>query len=46
MSIVTIIIALVVVFIAWKVLTGVLKIGAILAVVLLAAYLLSRGGLG
>ncbi|MEO6153796.1 MAG: hypothetical protein ABIT09_01900 [Croceibacterium sp.] len=46
MSIVTIVIALVVVFIAWKLLTGVLKIGAILAVVLIAAYLLSRGGLG
>ncbi|MGN6496325.1 MAG: hypothetical protein ACTHK5_03160 [Tsuneonella sp.] len=46
MSIVTIIIALVVIFIAWKVLTGVLKIGAILAIVVVAAFLLSRGGLG
>ncbi|WP_305096163.1 hypothetical protein [Croceibacterium aestuarii] len=45
MSIATIVIALVLVFIAWKVLTGLLKIGAILAVVVIAAYLLSQGAL-
>ncbi|MGN6499973.1 MAG: hypothetical protein ACTHKM_07475 [Tsuneonella sp.] len=44
MSVVTIIVALVVIFIAWKALTGVVKIGAILASVLVAAYLLSQGG--
>lgn len=43
MSIVAIIVALILVFIAFKVLTGILKIGAILAVVLIAAYLVSQG---
>ena len=46
MDIVTIVVALVLAFIAWKVLTGILKIGAILAVVVLAAWFLTNGGLG
>ena len=45
MDIVTIVVALVLAFIAWKVLTGILKIGAILAVVVLAAWFLTNGGL-
>ncbi len=43
MSIVTIIIALVLIVIAFKVLTGLLKIGAILAIIAIAAYLFSQG---
>ena len=46
MDIVTIVVALVLAFIAWKVLTGILKIGAILVVVVLAAWFLTNGGLG
>ena len=45
MSIVTIIVALILAFIAWKVLTGVLKIGALVLVGVVAIYLISRGGL-
>jgi hypothetical protein len=45
MSIATIVIALIVIFIAWKVLSGVLKIGAILLIVVAAAYFLSRGAM-
>jgi hypothetical protein len=45
MSIATIVIALIVIFIAWKVLSGVLKIGAILLIVVAAAYVLSRGAM-
>jgi len=44
MEIGTIVIALILVFIAWKVLTGLVKVGAVLAVVALSAYLLSQGG--
>jgi hypothetical protein len=43
-SIATIIIALVLVFIAWKVLTGLLKVGAIVLVIALAVYFLAQGG--
>jgi hypothetical protein len=43
-SVATIIIALILVFIAWKVLTGVAKIGAIVLVIALAVYLLTQGG--
>ncbi len=43
MSIVTIIVALILVFVAFKVLTGLLKFGAIIAVLLIAAYLVSQG---
>jgi hypothetical protein len=39
-----IVVALVLVFIAWKVLTGILKVGAILVVVAAAAWFLSQGG--
>ena len=46
MDIVTIVVALVLAFIAWKVLTGILKIGAILVVVVLAAWFLTNGGMG
>ena len=46
MDIVTIVVALVLAFIAWKVLTGIIKIGAILAVVVLAAWFLTNGGMG
>lgn len=44
MSIATIIIALVLIFIAWKVLMGVVKVGAILLIVVAAAWFLSQGG--
>ncbi len=44
MGIATIIIALILIVIAWKVLTGLLKVGAIVVVVALAAYLLTQGG--
>jgi hypothetical protein len=44
MSIVTILVALVAVFIAWKVLTGVIKLGVIALIAVAALYLLSRGG--
>jgi hypothetical protein len=43
MSIVTVIVALVGLFIAWKVLTGVIKLGAIVLIVVAAVYFLSRG---
>ncbi|WP_171033007.1 hypothetical protein [Qipengyuania marisflavi] len=44
MTITTILIALVVIFIAWKVLTGMIKFGLIAAVILGALYFLSQGG--
>ena len=44
MSIATIIIALVLIFIAWKVLMGVVKVGAILLIVVAAAWFLTQGG--
>ncbi len=45
MSIVTLIVVLVGVLIAWKVLTGVIKLGAIALIVVAGLYFLSRGGL-
>ncbi|WP_369025157.1 hypothetical protein [Qipengyuania sp. RANM35] len=45
MSIVTVLIALVVCFIAWKVLTGIIKFGLIAVVLVGALYFLSQGGL-
>lgn len=44
MSIATVLIALVVCFIAWKVLTGIIKFGLIAAVLIGAYYFLSLGG--
>ena len=44
MSIATIIIALVLIFLAWKVLMGVVKFGAIVLILAAAAYFLSQGG--
>ena len=44
MSVATVLIALVLAFIAWKVLTGVIKIGAILLIVVAAAWFASQGG--
>ena len=44
MSIATIVIALILVFIAWKVLTGLLKVGAIVLVIAVAIYFLAQGG--
>lgn len=46
MSIATIVIALVLIFIAWKVLMGVVKFGAIAVILLAAVWFLSQGGLG
>ena len=46
MTTATVVIALVVIFIAWKVFSGLLKVGAILAIVVVAAYLLSQGAAG
>ncbi|ANU08102.1 hypothetical protein [Paraurantiacibacter namhicola] len=43
MSIATILIALVVIFIAWKLLMGVAKFGVIVVVILAALYFLSQG---
>ncbi len=44
MSIVTIIVALALIFIAWKVLMGIVKFGAIILIVVAAIYFLSQGG--
>ena len=43
MDIVTIIVALVLVFIAWKVLMGVIKFGAIALIVIAAIWFISQG---
>ena len=45
MSIVTLIVALVGIVIAWKVLTGVIKLGVIALIVVAGFYILSRGGM-
>ena len=45
MSIATIIIALVGIVIAWKVLTGAIKLGMVAAIVVAALYFLSRGAI-
>lgn len=46
MSIVTILVALVLAFIAWKVLMGVVKFGAIVLILAAAAWFLTSGGMG
>lgn len=46
MSIATIVIALVLCFIAWKVLMGVVKFGAIAVILLAAVWFMSQGGMG
>jgi len=45
MSIVTILIALVLAFIAWKLVTGVIKFGLIAVIVIAAIWLLTQGGM-
>ena len=45
MDIVTILVALVVIFIAWKVLTGIIKFGLIAVVIAAAIWLLTQGGM-
>ena len=45
MEITTILIALVLAFLAWKVLVGIVKFGAIAVIVIAALYFLSQGGL-
>ena len=45
MSIVTIAVSLVAILIAWKILTGVIKLGVIAAIVFAGLYFLSRGGM-
>ena len=45
MSIATIIIALVLIFIAWKVVKGVVKFGLIALIIVAAIYFLSQGGM-
>ncbi|WP_338445271.1 hypothetical protein V5F89_08730 [Pelagerythrobacter marensis] len=44
MDIVAIIVALILVFIAWKVLVGLVKFGAIALIVVAAAWFVSQGG--
>ena len=46
MSIATILIALVLIFIAWKVLKGVVKTVALVAILVIAALVVFGGGLG
>ena len=45
MSIVTLVVALVGIVIAWKVLTGAIKLGVIAVIAVAALYFLSQGGL-
>ena len=45
MEIATVIVALVLVFIAWKVLTGLIKFGLIALVVVAAIWFLTQGGM-
>ncbi len=45
MDIVTVIIALVVIFIAWKLLTGIVKFGLIALVIAAAIWFLMQGGM-
>lgn len=46
MDILTIVIALVLIFIAWKVVKGVIKFGLIALIAVAAIYFLSQGGMG
>ena len=43
MSIVTVVIALVAIVVAWKVLAGMIKLGVIAVIVVVTLYLLSQG---
>ena len=45
MSVVTIIIALVAIVIAWKILSGIFKLGVIVLILAAAVYLLSQGAM-
>ncbi len=45
MSIVTLIVALIAIVIAWKVLTGVIKLGVIAAIIVAGLYFLSQGAM-
>ena len=45
MSIVTILVALVLAFIAWKLVTGVIKFGLIAVIVIAAIWFLTQGGM-
>ena len=45
MSIATLIIALIAIVIAWKVLTGVIKLGVIAVIVVAGFYFISRGAM-
>ena len=45
-SVPTILIALVLIFIAWKVLKGVIKFGLIALIAVAAIYFLTQGGMG
>ena len=45
MDVVTILIALVLIFIAWKVLSGIIKFGLIALVVVAAIYFLTQGAM-
>ena len=45
MDIVTILVALVLIFIAWKVLTGIIKFGLIALVIVAAIWFLTQGGM-
>lgn len=45
MDILTLLIAAVVIFIAWKVLTGIVKFGLIAVVIVAAIWFLTQGGL-
>ena len=45
MSIVTILIALVLAFLAWKLVTGVIKFGLIAVIVIAAIWFLTQGGM-
>ena len=46
MDIMTVIIALVLIFIAWKVVKGVIKFGLIALIIVAAIYFLANGGMG
>ena len=45
MDIVTILVALVLIFIAWKVLSGIIKFGLIALVIVAAVWFLTQGGM-
>ncbi len=45
MDIVTILVALVLIFIAWKVLSGIIKFGLIAVVIVAAIFFMTQGGM-